>query len=247
MTASEFMAIAPMFASEDVTRPSLHEPFRCGDRLFATDGRIALAYRARFTELCKITETTDEKRRSLGKSIMGMIESNDAKIASGKYQGFGLCSMMEAVIAAFANVEPAMMWLRANEPDEDDPDADGSPDSVRHVHVSFTAVIMANPARSLIAGYYASLIAGLVKYHGPVEAYADENDPHAMLYFRGPDWNCVLMPRKVGIKGANREWSYYFGGCSIADAWTGTLVWGRDNENLPDLDALRAGVVKSNR
>ena len=67
MTASEFMAIAPMFASEDVTRPSLHEPFRCNDRLFATDGRIALAYRARFTELCKIAETTDEKRWSLGK------------------------------------------------------------------------------------------------------------------------------------------------------------------------------------
>ena len=33
MNADEFMAIAPMFASEDVTRPSLHEPFRCGDRL----------------------------------------------------------------------------------------------------------------------------------------------------------------------------------------------------------------------
>ena len=241
MTASEFMAIAPMFASEDVTRPSLHEPSRCGDRLFVTDGRIALAHRARFTELCKIAETTDEKRRSLGKSIMGMIESNDAKIASGKYQGFGLCSMMEAVIAAFANVEPEMMWLRANEPDEDDPDADGSPDSVRHVHESFTSVIMANPARSVIAGYYASLIAGLMKYHGPVEAYADASDPHAMLYFRGPDWNCALMPRMVCSKGTCWEWNC-FGGCSIADAWTGSLVYGRDEEGNPDMDALRKGV-----
>lgn len=243
MTASEFMAIAPMFASEDVTRPSLHDPFRCGDRLFATDGRIALAYRAQFLELGKIAETTDEKRLSLGKSIMSMIELNDAKIASGKYQGYGLCSMSEAVVEAFANVEPEMMWLRANEPDEDDPDADGSPDSVRHVHESFTSVIMANPARSVIAGYYASLIAGLMKYHGPVEAYADASDPHAMLYFRGRDWNCALMPRIVCSKGTNWEWNHY-GGCSIADAWTGSLVYGRDEEGNPDMDALRKGVAK---
>ncbi len=243
MTASEFMAIAPMFASEDVTRPSLQEPFRCGIHLFATDGRIAIACRARFTDLRKIAETTDERQLSLGMSIRSMVELNDAKIAKGEYKGYGLCSITEAVVAAFANVEPEMMWLRANELDDDDPDADGSPDSVRYVHESFTCVIMANPARSLIAGYYASLIAGLVKYHGPVEAYANENDPHAMLYFRGPDWNCVLMPRRVGTKGANWEWSL-FGGCSIADAWTGNLVHGRDEENNPDIDALRKGVAK---
>ena len=241
MKASEFMAIAPMFAGEDVTRPAFSMPFRHGDHLFATDGRIALAHRARFTELCKIAETTDEKRLGIGKSIMGMIESNDAKIASGKYQGFGLCSMMEAVIEAFANVEPEMMWLRANEPDEDDPDADGSPDSVRYIHELFTSVIMANPARSVIAGYYASLIAGLMKYHGPVEAYADANDPHAMLYFRGPDWNCALMPRMVCSKGKCWEWNC-FGGCSVADAWTGSLVYGRDEEGNPDMDALRKEV-----
>lgn len=243
MTASEFMAIAPMFASDDVTRPSLHEPFRCGDRLFATDGRIALAHRARFTELCKITETTDERRLGLGKSIIGIVEMNEAKIAKGEYKGYGLCSITEAVVAAFANVEPEMMWLRANELDDDDPDANGSPDSVRHVHEQFTCVIMANPARSLIAGYYASLIAGLVKYHGPVEAYSDENDQHAMLYFRGPDWNCALMPRMVGTKGSHLEWRY-FGGCSIADAWTGNLVHGCDEENNPDIDALRKGAAK---
>ena len=243
MTASEFMAIAPMFTSEDVTRPALSEPFRYGTHLFATDGRIAIAYNALHTELCKIAETTDERRQSLGRSIMSMVEMNDAKIARGEYKAYGLCSIMEAVVAAFANVEPEMMWLRANELDDDDPDANGSPDSVRHVHESFTCVIMANPARTLIAGYYASLIAGLVKYHGPVEAYADASDPHAMLYFRGPDWNCVLMPRMVCSKGTSWEWNR-FGECSIADAWTGSLVHGRDEENNPDIDALRKGAEK---
>lgn len=247
VTASEFMAIAPMFASEDVTRPALSEPFRCGDRLFVTDGRIALAS-ARLTGLCKIAETTDKNRQGLGISIMSMVEMNEEKIAKGLLEGYGLCSMTEAVVAAFANVEPEMMWLRANEPDEDepdedDPDADGSPDSVRHVHESFTCVIMANPARSVIAGYYASLIAGLMKYYGPVEAYADRNDPNAMLYFRGPDWNCALMPLKVCSKGMNWDWNYY-GRCAIADAWTGKLVHGRDEEGNPDLDAFRKGVSK---
>lgn len=240
MTASEFMAIAPMFASEDVTRPSLQEPFRCGDRLFVTDGRIALAHRARFTELCRIAETTDEKQLSLGKSIMGMVELNAAKIASGKYQGYGLCNMWEAVVASFSNVEPKMMWLRANEPDEDDLDADCSPNSVRHVHESFTSVIMANPARSVIAGYYASLIAGLEKYHGPVEAYADVSDPNAMLYFRGPDWNCMLMPRMVG-----KDWAWNsLAECSIADALTGRIVHRRDEKDDLDMDALRKGMAK---
>ena len=172
---------------------------------------------------------------------LGMIESNNAKIAKGEYQGFGLCSMMEAVIAAFAHIEPEMMWLRANEPDEDDPDADGLPDSVRHVHTSFTAVIMANPARSVIAGYYASLIAGLMKYHGPVEAYADKNDPNTALYFRGPDWNCMLMPRRVSFKGMNVSWNYYYNGRAIGDACTGRLVWGRNKEENLDMDKLRKG------
>ena len=241
MTANEFMAIAPMFASEDVTRPTLLKPFRCGDHLFVTDGRIALECRARFSDLRKIAETIDENQRRLGKSIMGMIESNNAKIAKGEYQGVGLCSMMEAVIAAFAHIEPEMMWLRANEPDEDDPDADGLPDSVRHVHTSFTAVIMANPARSVIAGYYASLIAGLMKYHGPVEAYADKNDPNTALYFRGPDWNCMLMPRRVSFKGMNVSWNYYYNGRAIGDACTGRLVWGRNKEENLDMDKLRKG------
>lgn len=241
MTASEFMAIGPMFASEDVTRPSLNEPFRCGGHLFATDGRIALVHRAMSTELSRIAETPDESRLNIGKSIMDMVELNDAKIARGKYRSYGLGSISAAAIAAFANVEPKMMWLRANEPDEDDPDADCSPNSVRHVHETFTSVIMANPARSLIAGYYASLIAGLEKYHGPVEAYADVSDPNAMLYFRGDYWNCMLMPICTSCNSGNLK---YYSGHAIADARTGRLAWGCNEENHPDMEALRKGAAE---
>ena len=82
-----------------------------------------------------------------------------------------------------------------------------------------------------------------MKYHGPVEAYADASDPNAMLYFRGPDWNCSLMPLMVCSKGPSWGWNC-FGGCSIADAWTGSIVYGRDEGDNPDMDALRKGLSK---
>lgn len=243
MTASEFMSIAPMFASEDVCRPALRVPFRHGNHLFATDGRIAFACEAYGLDADEIKETHDEQQRNVGRRILDdNIKPVEAEIDSGKYSGFGLCSIGEAVCAAFANVEPEMMALRANEPDEDDPCNDFEPDSVRLVHERFTAVIMANPARSFVSGYYASLIYGLMRNYGPVEAYADRHDPHARLYFRGDNWRCVLMPRLVSPRGCCWEWNYY-GGCAIADASTGDLVWRRTDGVNPDIDALRSGNV----
>ena len=134
-----------------------------------------------------------------------------------------------------------MVMLRARVPDDEDPIADGSPDTVRYVHETLTAVIMANPARSIIAGYYASLIAALVRYHGPVEAYADMNDPHAELYFRGANWHCVLMPR---LTRSRDIWWDFYGGCAISDASTGELVWSRNTDESLDIDTLRAGRPK---
>jgi len=58
-----------------------------------------------------------------------------------------------------------------------------------------------------------------------------------MLYFRGPDWNCALMPLLIDFKSTN--WNHY-GGRAIADAYTGGLVWGRDRKDL-DINTLRKG------
>ena len=226
MTPGEFRAIAPMFASEDETRPSLRKPFVCGGCMFASDGRIALMLRASRGLAC----TDDERRRFCAKSIVDMVADYDAKVAGGKYARYDLCRISEAVVASFADVEPQVMWLRANEPDEADPDDDCSLDSVRYVHTWFTAVIMPNAVRSVISGYNASLVAGLAKYHTPVEAYADASDPNTPLYFRGSNWNCVVMPIRAD------------GGCfatAIADAKTGKLVWSYVNPDYPDVDALR--------
>ena len=237
------MAIAPMFTSEDVMRPALREPFRHGDHLFATDGRIALVCRSGTSD--GIKETDDVQQKSIGERIINEhVKACEVCIERCQYQKYELGKISDAVCAAFANVEPEMMWLRMNEPDEDDPDDDFEPDSVRHIHEVFTAVIMADPARSVVAGYYASLIMGLENNFGPVEAFANTDNPEAELFFRGPDWKCVLMPRRAKSGGVNHEWNYY-GGCAIADAQTGKLVWGRDLSGVvPDLETLRKGVEK---
>lgn len=244
MTTGEFMAIAPMFTSEDVTRPSMCRPFRHGHYLFATDGHIALACDASGLDADEIQETADKMQRHIGDRIVNdHLKECEDKIESCKYCKYDLGKVADAVCASFADIEPEMMWLRMNEPDEDDPDDDFEPDSVRHVHEAFTSVIMANCSRSVIAGYYASLIVGLMNNFGPVEAYASVNSPHDKLYFRGPKWKCVLMPRLVKARGNCYEWNYY-GGCAIADAQTGELVWGRDLAAVkPDMDMLRKGMA----
>lgn len=241
MTVGEFMAISPFFTSEDVTRPSFNTPFRHGDHLFATDGRIAIAYDG--TDIGEIQETSNETQKQIGDRIIndhfGVCKQ---KIASGEYRKYEIGKIKDAVCAVFANVEPEMMWLRMNEPDAYDPDGDFEPDSVRRIHEVFTAVIMANKARSVVAGYYASLIMGLENNFGFVDAYAGRS-PQDMLYFSGPCWKCVLMPRLVKARGCCHEWSMY-GGCAIADAMTGKLVWSRDLSAVdPDIDALRKGVT----
>ena len=240
MNTGEFMAIAPLFTSEYVSRPSFTTPFRHGDHLFASDGRIALVC----SDTGSVNETEDEMQKKIGNRLINEhIKTCEDNIACGKYRSFDLGKLREAVCAAFANVEPDMMELRMNLPD-DDPDEDFEPDSVRHVHSVFTSVIMANPSRSVVAGYYASLIYGLVHFFGPADAYSDVSDPHDMLYFRGSCWKCVLMPRLAKGRGISYEWNYY-GGCAIADAMTGKLVWGRDCAAvLPDMDTLRKAVAE---
>ena len=68
MTVGEFMAISPFFTSEDVTRPSFNTPFRHGDHLFATDGRIAIAYDG--TDIGEIQETSNETQKQIGDRII---------------------------------------------------------------------------------------------------------------------------------------------------------------------------------
>lgn len=125
------------------------------EAMFVTDGRIALACRFYGFSFGGIAETTNARQKDIGERIIrNHIEATEAKIDSGKYCGYGMCSITEAVVAAFANVEPEMMYLRSKILDDDDPEADCLPNSVRYVHEAFTAVILANPARSKMPGLH---------------------------------------------------------------------------------------------
>ena len=237
MKASDFLAIAPMFASEDGTRKAFETSFRHGHHLFVTDGRIALVTDAYRLDTDGIFETRDLEQRRIGDKIIANIEALEKDVYSGKYHGYGLCNIGEAICAAFANLEPDMMLLRANKPWPDDPDDDGKTYSVREVHNAFASIILANPARTVIAGYYASLIFGLVRNYGPVAAFADPKSPHAELYFRGDNWKCVLMPlRDVSSPFTSTADMFY--DRAVSDAATGELVHKRCDSAI-DIDALR--------
>lgn len=236
MTASEFMGMAPMFASEDGSRKSLGNSFRHGNHMFVTDGRIALIGSASGLDADEIRVTADPSQKNVGSRLLDEhLMLVEAKIDNGAYLEYDLCSIGEAVCEVFASIEPEMMYLRMNEPDPEYLDHDVKPESVRNVHDKFSVVIMANPARSVISGYYASLIAGLVKYYGPVVAFADKDNPHAELYFRGDNWDCILMPRRVKFQ-SDSHWDSYLG-CAIADAESGKLVHARGSTN--NIDELR--------
>ena len=234
MNVEEFLSIAQMFASEDGSRQSLGTSFRYGHHLFVTDAKIALIKDASGLDADEIGQTTDAAQRNVGnRLIKEHIERICSAIDSDKYCEYDLCDIGNAVCELFASIEPEMMSLRANSSDPDDLDNDGMPDSVRFVHDRYSVVIMANPARSVISGYYASLIAGLVTNFGPVTAYADKNDANAEMYFRADNWSCILMPRKTYGYDDGSHYLY----TSIADARTGELVHRRGS--TININALR--------
>lgn len=220
MKISDFLAIAPMFASEDKTRPTLSESFRLGNRVFVSDESQALVAKLPQCALV-MPETHDKLQKGICDKTLQYIEAIESKIDAGEYVWYGYGDISGAVSEAVANLEPEMMRLRMNMLDSDDPDNDGMPYSVRLVQERHSAVIMANPARTVVNGYNASLIAGLIKNFGPVEAYAAKDDPHAELYFRGDNWKCIVMPLRVGgYDSSVHYWCYH----AIADAKTGELI-----------------------
>lgn len=141
MTASEFMGIAPMFASEDGSRKSLGNSFRHGNHMFVTDGRIALIGSASGLDADEIRVTADPSQKNVGSRLLDEdLLLVEAKIVNGAYVEYDLCSIGEAVCEVFASIEPEMMYLRMNEPDPEYLDHDGTPESVRNVHDKFSVV-----------------------------------------------------------------------------------------------------------
>ncbi len=228
MTPYDFQSISHMFVSTDLTRKTLCESFFYHNNFFATDGAIALCVSSVDTH--PFPSTTNQKQIGVAKRLFNdYIQPCESFVGSGQYVRFSLSYLPGAVSLAFASVQSDVMFLRAC-----DYESDSCPPTFRDVYHAFTSVILGNSARSVISGYYGSLLAGLHKEYGPANCFSHPRDPHKPLYFRAYNWRLVIMPLRVdpGSFDADR-----FSGRVVADAIPGTVVRDRcmRKNNIDDL------------
>lgn len=236
MTITEFKYLAGLCVSEDVTRPALRSAFYWGGTAIATDGRIALVADAKPGDL----PAADEDQQRLAQSLHGeMLPEARKDVANGKYEEFELDidKLVAAVKAVEEDIAPEMDELRHYEPDPDDPDDAPSEESERFVLSRYTMVILPNVERTIIAGYYASVVANCCLIGGKARAYMDKrHGDGGPLYLAGQGWELLLMPLRV--RGCTRDRNNLCDAASVADAATGLLV-NRRAAGRFNLDKLR--------
>lgn len=223
MTSTEFKHLAGLCVSEDETRPAMHSAFYWGGSAIVTDGRIALVADAKPGDL----PAADEAQQRLAQSLHGeMLPEARKKVANGEYEKFklGIDKLVAAVKAVEEDIAPEMAKLRHNEPDPDDPDDVPREDSERFVLSTYTRVILPNVARTVIAGYYASVVANCCLIGGKARAYMDKrHGDEGPLYLAGQGgWELLLMP--ILTSGYSGYWDNLCDAASVADAATGLLV-----------------------
>jgi len=233
MTSAEFKYLAGFCVGESEFRPAMRTAFYWGGTAIVTDGRIALVADAKPGDL----PASDEAQQHLAQSLHGELLPEARKnVANGKYEEFELDidRLVAAVSAVETDIAPEMDELRHYEPDPDDPDDVASEDSERFVLSRYTIVILPNAQRTVIAGYYASVVANCCLIGGKARAYMDkrhgDGDP---LYLAGRGWELLLMPLRM--RGYVDDPIY---AASVADAATGLLV-NRRAAGRFDLDKLR--------
>ena len=236
MTSTEFKYLAGLCVSEDVMRPALRSAFYWGGTAIVTDGRIALVADAEPGDL----PAADEAQQHLAQSLHGeMLPEARKKVANGKYEEFKLDidRLVVAVAAVETDIAPEMDELRHYEPDPDDPDDFPSEESERFVLSRYTMVILPNVARTVIAGYYASVVANCCLIGGNARAYMDKrHGDGGPLYLAGQGWELLLMPLYVRGRTGTRD--NLCDAASVADAATGLLV-NRRAAGRFNLDKLR--------
>lgn len=220
MTSTEFKHLASFCVNEDETRPAIRSAFYWGGSALATDGRIALVADAKPGDL----PAADEAQQHFAQSLCGkMLPEAWKNVANGKYEEFELDvdKLVVAVKAVEEDIAPEMAELRHYEPDPDDPDDFPSEESERFVLSRYTMVILPNVERTVIAGYYASVVANCCLIGGKARAYMDKrHGDGGPLYLAGQGWELLLMP--LYVRGYARNGHCH--AASVADAATGLLV-----------------------
>lgn len=237
MTIEEFKLFAERCVSEDVTRPALTKAFRAGARAYVTDGRIALAL--------DLAEDMDVSGIEYSYShIPGMIDKyiTDfccSALSSWDCECFTLdaAKLRAAATATFADLKPHEDYLRTYEADPDDPDDVTTMETLRFVHCRYSCVILPDRSRTVIAGYYAAVLADIFDAMNVGVAYIRQNITNPHICVRGTNWTVMLMPLRNTHEFGETRW---LDASAIADAATGELLHSYGDPGGPvDLDTLR--------
>ena len=235
MTVQQFKEFAERIVSKDVTRPALRSAFRWYKFSIVADGRIALVVDKAFDSLPVASGDQVSIAASLIAKIMPDI---DKKMLAGKYGHF-VCDidlLERAAQAVEKDLEPDMAKLRHHEADPYDPDDVDSEDSERYVYQTCSQIIMPDKRRTVVAGYYARLVADICLRCGrSVSAVADQKLARSTLLFLGSGWRVFLQPLYLRDEGN----PFWFSNNAIADARTGELVWSHSNGGQCRMRSLR--------
>lgn len=235
MTIEEFKLFAERCVSEDVTRPALAKAFRAGARAYVTDGRIALAL-----DLAEDMDVSDIEYSY--SHIPGMIDNHItdfcSALSAGKCEAFSLdaAKLRTAAAATFADLKPHEDYFRTYEADPDDPDDATTIETLRFVHCRYSRVILPNRSRTVIAGYYAAVLADILAATNAGVAYIRHGVWRAPIFVRGANLTVMLMPLRTTHEFGETRWLDV---CAVADAATGELLHSYGDAKQIDLNALR--------
>lgn len=231
MTEEQFKEFAERIASEDETRIALRNAFRWEGYSIVSDRRIALVVEKAFESL-PVAEGSQE---SVARSLLNEILPQQSKDEWVPFD-LDIDLLGRAAAETAQNIAPEMEELRHYKADPDDPDDMDSEESERYVLTMHTCVIMPDQRRSVIAGYYASVIADICK-GCTTSVCASKKSSNKVILFNSSDWQIAIMP--IRMDGVDR--SYYANritGKAVADAKPGKLVWRRSYDEC-QIDMLR--------
>ena len=218
MNEEQFKTFAERIISKDDTNLALRSAFRWKHYSIVSDGRIALMIDRAFESL----RIAVDGQQTVAARLVDKILPEQRK---AEYVRFDLDANLlgRAAEAAAQDIAPEMEHLRHHVADPHNPDDADSVESERFVLSRNTYVIMPNQKRSVVAGYYAGVIADVCKGR-TVCTYGSRKNSNRPIYAKGDDWWLVGMPiRMDGRDRSALDWG--FQGTAVADAKTGKLAW----------------------
>ena len=240
MTSSIFDRIIRRFASDDVTRPSLHSPWLSNGMCYATDGRIAIRLDPGLAPLSVERKHQADAPLHCSERIDEWISGDIDDVAAHKRELLPIdffllrceatCALDDAFAAAKAEGAPETVI----DPDEL---------TLEECVARYSCVILPGKSRLVVSAKYASLVCDTVDAFGDCSAFAylrtgkDKmwKDKYSRILFVGGMYNILLMALRTDVAG------WPFQAESVADAATGTLIHRANDTGTLDIDELRFG------